>query len=150
MAVAVAEHVGWRVFDPQRGSYVDPAELLPGPPLRQAVVGLFEEVRAEGSLGVLRRLGRRARRQSLSSIAEFVGAGVVFAAIVARLFGFTLESNVWLLSSIAASLFGALLVGDIASDVLGEVHQEAEAQRQGLGSARSARAAERGDEADEA
>jgi hypothetical protein len=75
-------------------------------------------------------------------MAEFVGAGVVVAAIVARLFGFTLESNGWLLSSIAASLFGALLAGDIVLDVLGDVHQEAEAKRQGLGSAKGARAAE--------
>ena len=150
MAVAVAEHVGWRVFDPQDGRYVDPADLLPGPPLRQAVFGLFAEVHAEGSFRFLRRLGRRARRQSLSSIAECVGAGVVVAAIVARLFGFTLESNGWLLSSIAASLFGALLAGDIVLDVLGDVHQEAEAKRQGLGRAKSARAADQGDEADEA
>jgi hypothetical protein len=133
MAIAVAEHVGWRVFDPQQGRYVDPADLLPGLPLRQEVFGLFREVHAEGFLGFLGRLARRARRQSLRSIAECVGAGVVVAAIVARLFGFTLESNGPLLSSIAASLSGALLAGDIVLDVLGDVHQEAGAKRKVLG-----------------
>ena len=141
LSMAVAQRLGWRVFDPQRDDYVPPAELEAGPSFREALATLLGEARQEGLRRLLVRSARRLLRQSVTSIGYIAGAGFIMAAVGGRLFGYRFEDHPGPIFAIAAALAAALLLGDVVLDVLGEVHQDA--------LRRVGRAAEPGIEADE-
>ena len=68
LSMAIAQRLGWRVYDPQRDDYVPPSELEPGPSFRQALATLMSEARQEGAQRLLVRTAQRVRRQSITSI----------------------------------------------------------------------------------
>ncbi len=125
MAMAVAQEVGWRVFDPQRDDYIPPSELEPGPSFREALAQLGREVRLAGWRCFARKIGGRMRRQSLSGLALSIVLGFAAAVAAGWLFRFSVETRP-MLSLILTAMAGAALVTlDVVTDVLGEIHQEA-------------------------
>jgi hypothetical protein len=143
LSVAVAQRLGWRVYDPQRDDYVPPSELEPGPSFRQALATLLNEARQEGAQRLLVRTAHRVRHQSITSIGYIAAAGFIIAAVGGRIFGYRFEHHPRAIVLIASALAAALFLGDVILDVLGAVHQDALRREEG-------RAAEQGVEADEA
>jgi F0F1-type ATP synthase assembly protein I len=125
MAMALAGELGWRVFDPQRDDYVDPSELEPGPSAQQTVGRLAAEIRTAGSSQLRRRTMHRLRRQSLMGVFFPLVLGVGAAVVLGWLFRFSIETRPWLFVSITLFVGLGLIVLDVGSDVLGEIHQQA-------------------------
>jgi hypothetical protein len=125
LSMAVAQSLGWRVYDPQRDDYVPRSELEPGPSFRDALATLVNEARQEGARRLLGRLAQRMRRQSITSIAYLAAVGAIVTAVGDRFLGYRFESHPWALALIAAALAAGLLLGDVILDVLGAVHQDA-------------------------
>jgi hypothetical protein len=125
LSMAVAQRLGWRVYDPQRDDYVPPSELEPGPSCREALATLLQEARQEGVPRLLARTAYRIRRQSIPSIGYIAGTSFIIAAVGARLFGYRFESHLRTITLIALALAALLILGDVILDVLGAVHQDA-------------------------
>ena len=137
LSMAVAQRLGWRVYDPQRDGYVPPSELKPGPSLREALATLLNEARREGAQRLLVRTAHRVRGQSVTSIGYIAAAAFIIAAVGGRIFGYRFESHPRAIVVIASALAAALFLGDVILDVLGAVHQDALRREEG-------RAAEQG------
>lgn len=131
MAMAVAREIGWRVFDPQRGGYVDPSELEPGPSFREARARLWEEARVAGWRAFCGKMASRARRQSLAGMAVVLVLGCGAAVTVGWLFRFSVETRPLLSMVLGAGASLVFLALHVVTDVLGEVHQAAVRARRG-------------------
>jgi F0F1-type ATP synthase assembly protein I len=125
MAMALAGELGWRVYDPQRDDYVHPSELEPGLSARQTVGRLSAETRAAGASQFCRRAMRRLRRQSVMGVFFPLVLGVGAAVVLGWLFRFSIETRPWSTVSITLFVGLGLIALDVASDVLGEIHQQA-------------------------
>lgn len=125
MSMAVAQTLGWRLFDPQRDDYVDPSELEPGPSLREGLTRLALEVRAVGRRDCLRKAARRLTQQSMLGLLLPIVLGFGAATAIGWLFRFSIETYPRLFVSLTLSVAAGLVVLDAVSDVLGEIHQEA-------------------------
>jgi hypothetical protein len=125
ISMAVAQKLGWRVFDPQRGDYVDASELQPGPSFREGLARLAQESRAVGPGQFLRKTARRLRRQSMMGLLVPVVLGFGAATAAGWLFRIGRNTHPRLFVTLTLLVAVALVALDVVTDVLGEIHQEA-------------------------
>jgi hypothetical protein len=137
IGMSLGQGLGWRLFDPQSDSYLEPSDLEPGPRLREAVAQLIRDVRGETARALGTRLWLRGRRQSLRSFAEITFGAALVAVASGWLFGFRLEQRPGLTLALIVGVTALVVAGDIVLDVLGEVHTAA-SKRAGAGPDRGA------------
>jgi len=125
IGMSLAQGLGWRLFDPQSDSYLEPSDLEPGPRLREAVAQLIREVRGQTARALGTRLWLRGRRQSLRSFGEITFGAVLVAVTSGWLFGFRLAQRPGLTLAIIVGVTALVVAGDIVLDVLGDVHTAA-------------------------
>lgn len=128
IGMTLAQGLGWRLFDPQSDTYVEASDLLPGPPLREALAQLAREVKDESARALGRRLWLRGRRQSLRSIGEIAFGALLLVFVSDRLFGFGFAQRPGPSVGLIAGLTALIVMADILLDVLGEIHTAAGAR----------------------
>lgn len=119
MALSLAQHIGWRAYDPQRDGYVDPAEAEPGPTFREALLRVLREARAEGWRRLLKRLPG-ALRASLELAFAYPVGGMVAAWLVSLVI-----PDLVILACVAVGVTVFLAMAVAVLDLLGDVHQDA-------------------------
>jgi len=119
IALSLAQHIGWRVYDPQRDGYVDPSEAEPGPTFREAVRRVLREAHAEGWRRLLRRFPG-ALRESLELAFAYPVAGMVAAWLVSLVI-----PDLVVFVSVAVGVTVLLAMAVCVIDLLGDVHQDA-------------------------
>jgi hypothetical protein len=125
IAFALAKELGWRLFDPQSGSYITAADFEPLPPLRESLAQIASSVRAESVASLARRLWRRTRRQSWQSVAWIVLGGWLVARGAGWLFEVRPERETVLTLGIIAAVTLVVVLLDVVTDVVGEVRTAA-------------------------
>ena len=119
MALSLAQHIGWRVYDPQRDGYVDPSEAEPGPTFREALLRVLRDARAEGWRRLLKRFPG-ALRESLELAFVYPVAGIVAAWLVSLVI-----PDLVVFVSVAVGVTVSLAMAVSVLGLLGDVHQDA-------------------------
>lgn len=125
----LAQDLGWRLFDPQSGLYVEASDLLQTQSFRSALEQLLQDVRSEPPAALWARLWLRARRQSWTSVGQIVAVALLLVFASDRLIGFGFGERLGLSLAVVALLSLLTVAGDVLLDVLGEVHVAADARR---------------------
>ena len=129
IGIKLAQGLEWRLFDPQSDSYIQPSDLLPPPPFRDALMQLVQDVKSAPRQALWTRVWLRARRQSLGSIGQIAFGALLLVFVSDRFLGFGFGERLGLSLMLVASVSTLIIVADILLDVLGEVRTEADARR---------------------